>query len=237
MNRTVAILAGGLGTRVAALTGGTLPKAMLPIAGRPFIDHKLAEARRLGAARVVLLLGHGADAIVDHVGDGSAWGFELAVALDGPKLLGTGGSLRRATALLGDAPWITYGDTLLEVDLVQAEAAASAMGCTAVLTVLRNRDRWEPSNTSVRDGRVVAYTKGDPPGTHEYIDYGYLRIPTAALAAQDRDAFVLRPVIEGLITARALAAFEVHERFHDIGTPEALAETDAWLRARENASR
>jgi len=232
VSRTIAILAGGLGTRVAALTGGTTPKAMLPLAGRPFIDHKLAEARRLGADRVVLLLGHGAEQIVTHVGDGARWGVHLDVLLDGPQLLGTGGSLRRAAARLGEAVWVTYGDTLLQADLGAAEMHARTIGCRAVMTVLHNLDRWEPSNTSIADGRVIAYTKGDPPGTHEYIDYGYVLLPVDSLTDVVEATFDLRVVMQRLIERRDLAAYEVHERFHDIGTPETLAETDEWLRAR-----
>ena len=233
MNRTIAILAGGLGTRVATLTGGTLAKAMLPVAGAPFIDHKLAETKRLGARRVVLLLGHGSDQIESYVGDGSRWGVELVIVRDGAELLGTGGALARAAHTLGDAPWITYGDTLLDVDLDDAESHAADRGYVAVLTVLRNHDRWEPSNTTVRDGLVVAYRKGDPSGTHKHIDYGYLRIPLNELVGTDAAAFDLRVVVDRLIDSHMLLAYEAHERFHDIGTPEALSETDAWLRSRQ----
>jgi NDP-sugar pyrophosphorylase family protein len=231
LTRTVAILAGGLGTRVAALTGGAIPKAMLPVAGAPFIDHKLEEARRLGASRVVLLLGHAAGQIVEHVGDGARFGVPVTVVLDGDELLGTGGALRQAAASLGDRPWITYGDTLLEVDLDAAERQADAAGCRGVMTVLRNRDQLEPSNTTVVANRVTAYSKGDPPGTHEYIDYGLVRLPTAAFEAVGARAFDLSVIVQDLIGARDLAAFEVHEPFHDIGTPESRSETNAWLRS------
>jgi NDP-sugar pyrophosphorylase family protein len=231
VTRTIAILAGGLGTRVAALTGGTIPKAMLPVGGAPFIDHKLEEARRLGATRVVLLLGHGAGQIVEHVGDGARFGVPVTVVLDGDELLGTGGALRQAAARVGDEPWITYGDTLLDADLDAADGHAAALGCRGVMTVLHNRDELEPSNTTVEAGRVTAYAKGDPPGTHEHIDYGLLRLPMAAFDAVGARSFDLSVVVQDLIAAGDLAAFEVHERFHDIGTPEARSETDAWLRS------
>lgn len=235
MTRTIAILAGGLGTRIAAITGGSLPKALIPVAGAPFIDHKLGEARRLGADKVVLLLGHGADQIASHVGDGTRFGLDVVTVVDGPRLLGTGGALKRAVASLTERAWVTYGDTLLDPDLGAAEATAAQNSCAAVMTVLHNRDRWEPSNTSVRDGKVVAYGKGAPRGTHDYIDYGYLLLPTAVLQEIDDEVFDLSMVVERLIDARQLAAFTVTDRFHDIGTPEGLAETDAWLSARNEA--
>jgi NDP-sugar pyrophosphorylase family protein len=229
MTRTIAILAGGLGTRMASVTGGVVPKAMLPVAGRPFIEHKLLEAKRLGATRVVLLLGHGADQVASRLGDGSRYGLEIVTAVDGPRLLGTGGALRRAAPTLGDRAWVTYGDTLLDVDLDRAEATAGALGCPAVMTVLLNDDRWQPGNTSVANGKVVAYEKGAPLGSHRYIDYGYTLLPAAALNDVDEEAFDLDVIFRLLIRAGKLAAFVVTERFHDIGTPEALAETEAWL--------
>ena len=105
------------------------------------------------------------------------------------------------------------------------------------MTVLHNRDHWETSNTSIADGHVIAYTKGDPPGTHEYIDYGYVLLPVDSLTDVTEAAFDLRVVVQRLIEQRSLAAYEVHERFHDIGTPEAFAETDAWLRDRAERRR
>jgi histidinol-phosphate phosphatase family protein len=230
VTRTIAVLAGGLGTRVQSLTGGTLPKALLHVAGTPFIDHKLREAKRLGATRVVLLLGHGAEQIEHHVGDGGRFGLEVTTVLDGPGLLGTGGALKRAQAALDHRVWVTYGDTLLDADLDAAEAAGRALGCSAVMTVLHNQDRYEPSNVSLDGGRVVAYAKGAPLGTHTHIDYGYLFLPREAFTAVPDRAFDLRTVVDGLIERAELAAFEVTERFHDIGTPEALAETDEWIR-------
>lgn len=208
---------------------------MLEVAGSPFIDHKLDEVRRLGGDRAVLLLGHGAREVVDHVAlrpDAS----DIEVVLDGEQLLGTGGALRRALGSLGDRFWVTYGDTLLEADLAAAEAVAERLGCGGCMTVLHNRDELQPSNTSVREGKVVSYDKRPVRGTHEHIDYGYVLLPATAFAVAGEDTFDLEAVLQPLIASAGLAAFEVSERFHDIGTPEALAATDAWLRSRSSAS-
>jgi D-glycero-D-manno-heptose 1,7-bisphosphate phosphatase len=233
LTRTIAILAGGMGTRVASLTGPDAPKALLPLAGSTFLDHKLREAERLGASRAVLLLGHGADKIATYVKNESPrWGLSITARIDGPSQLGTGGALKHAIDDLGDFVWVTYGDSLLDADLAAAEADADAIGCTATMTVLRNEDRWQTSNVSVEHQRVTAYEKGAAPGTHAFIDYGYLFVPTARLAEVDEDVFDVGVVVQRLIEDQQLAAFEVKEPFHDIGTPEAWAETDAWLRSR-----
>src|SRR4051794_16342155 len=99
----IAVLAGGLGTRGRHRTGPDLPKALLPIAGVPFIELKRGELRAGGAARVVLLVGHGAEPLVEHVGDGAAYDLRIEVIRDPPNLLGTGGALRRAAPALGEA--------------------------------------------------------------------------------------------------------------------------------------
>jgi MurNAc alpha-1-phosphate uridylyltransferase len=230
----VAVLAGGLGTRLRLVTGETLPKALVPVAGRPFIDRKLDELRGRGANEVVLLVGHGGDALRTHVGDGEAFGLQVTYLEDGPTLLGTGGALLRARPMLGDTFWTTYGDTLLSVDTASAEAQFAASDALGLMTVLHNRDRWEPSNTRVEGSRVVAYSKQPRPAAAEHIDYGMLLFRAAALSGfGPGDAFDLGEALGALVTQQRLDAFEVTERFHDIGTVEALRETEDWVRERE----
>ncbi len=122
--RTAVVLAGGLGTRVAT-SPGRLPKALVPVAGRPFLDHKLAELARLGVERVVLLLGAHADQVIDHL---EGWRGSIrhpATSLTASALRGTGGAIKHAADLLGDDHfWVTYGDTLLDADLAAASGSA-----------------------------------------------------------------------------------------------------------------
>ena len=229
----VAVLAGGLGTRLRQVTGESLPKALVPVAGRPFIDRKLVELRDAGAQEVLLLVAHGADTIRDHVGNGSALGLRVEYLEDGPTLLGTGGAVARAIPRLGNAFWVTYGDTLLDFDHAAAEAAFTTAGCLALMTVLHNRDRWQPSNALVRDGRVVAYAKNPAPAGAEHIDYGMLLFRADAIRGVEATTpFDLGAVLGRLVADGRLGAFEVDRRFHDIGTPAALEETETWLRAR-----
>lgn len=228
----VAVLAGGLGTRMAQRTGPALPKALLEVAGRPFIDFKLAQLAAAGAGRVILLTGHGGDAIAGHVGDGSRFGLDVAVVPDGGTLLGTGGALRRALPWLGPVFWVTYGDTLLNVPMAAVEEEFARCGRAGVMVVLRNRDAWDPSNVAIRDGLVTEYRKGAPPGTYEYIDYGMSILTGAAFGAFPADSpFDLGAVLQGLIARSDLAAFSVADRFYEIGSEEGYRATDAYLRA------
>jgi N-acetyl-alpha-D-muramate 1-phosphate uridylyltransferase len=233
MKRSVAVLAGGLGTRVAHLTPTDVPKAMLPVGGRPFVDLKLAELVAAGADEIVMLTGFGAQAVRAHVCDETAGGVPVRFVDDGPDLLGTGGAIRRALDLLPDPFWVTYGDTLLSVELSQAEDRISrAPAIDGVMTVLRNEDRWQRSNVSIDPEMIVTkYDKSAPPGSHAYIDYGMLLLTHDLFAARGSGAALdLTDILRDAAAARRLAASVVDERFHDIGTEDAWRDTDRWAR-------
>ncbi len=217
---------------MAKRTGPRLPKALLEVAGRPFIDFKLAQLAAEGAGTVFLLLAHGAGAIAEHVGDGRRYGLELQVLPDGKELLGTGGAVLRALPRLGDAFWVTYGDTYLSVPMAAVEAVFRRSGRGGVMTVLRNADAWDASNVALDGGLVVEYRKGAPAGTFEYIDYGMSILTPQAFAAFPRGSpFDLGDVLQRLIAGGDLAAFVVADRFYEIGSEAGYKETDDYLRS------
>lgn len=231
MRRSVAVLAGGLGTRVAHLTGVDAPKAMLPIGDRPFVDFKLAELAAAGADDIVLLTGFGTDALRAHVEGAGPGGVSVRVVEDGPNLLGTGGAIRRALDVLPDPFWVTYGDTLLDVDLDPAEQRLAAdPGLDGVMSLLRNEDRWQVSNVSIDAEMIVtAYDKDAAPGSHAYIDYGMLLLRHEVFAHGGADAtFDLTDALGDAVGQRRIGAFVVSEPFHDIGTETAWHETARW---------
>jgi NDP-sugar pyrophosphorylase family protein len=226
----VAVLAGGLGTRLRELSGADVPKVLFSVNGRPFLDWKLSGLATAGVDEVVLLVGHQGSRIREHVGDGARFGLRVAYVDDGPALRGTGGALRHALGVLPETFWVTYGDSLLEVDLGAAERLFAASGCRALMTVLRNNDRWQPSNVVVDGDLVTAYCKDPPPDGADCIDYGMLLFERSAWSGlADDEPIDLADVLDPLVHARQVAAFEVTTRFHDIGTPDAVRETEAFL--------
>lgn len=225
----VALLAGGLATRLGAAVAA-LPKALVPVAGRPFVDHQLALLRAQGVRRVVLCVQHFADAIETHLGDGRAHGLEVVYSRDGDRLLGTGGALRRALPLLGEACFVLYGDSYLETPLAPVVDALEAASAWGVMTVLENGGRWDASNALVRDGRLVRYDKRTPSPDMAHIDYGLALLRREAVARiPPETAYDLSDLYRELVAEGRMVGFEVTRRFYEIGSPAGLAETRAYL--------
>ena len=167
----VAILAGGLGTRLGAISA-TVPKILVDVAGRPFAEHQLDWLESQGVKHVVYCLGHLGEQVVAALGDGSRWGMRFDFVMDGPVLLGTGGALRRAMPGRADRFFVLYGDSLLTCDLAAIADAYAASGRRCLMTVLANDDRWDASNVVYTNGEIVNYDKKLRVPEMRHIDYG-----------------------------------------------------------------
>lgn len=229
MTLPVAILAGGMATRLGDLAQNT-PKALIDVAGRPFIAHQLDLLRAHGLTDIVLCTGHLGARLEEAVGDGSSYGVHVRYSPDGPRPLGTGGALRQALPLLGEAFLTMYGDSYLECDYGAVERAFLASGRPALLTVIRNDDQWDRSNVLCVDGRIVRYSKQQRTADMRHIDYGLAAMRAGVLRLYpDEGTLDLARVYEDLAARDELAAFEVSDRFYEIGTPSGLAETRQHL--------
>lgn len=228
-----AVLAGGMATRLGPLAADT-PKALVEVAGRPFIEHQLGLLRDAGIRRVVLCIGHHGDRIAERLGDGAGLGLEIAYSRDGEHLLGTGGALRRAAERLGPLFFVVYGDSYMDIDyaaVLDDYAAAPALG---IMTVLRNDDRWDRSNVVFRDGRLLKYDKKDRTPDMTHIDYGVSLLRRVALfRVPEGEPADLADLYRDLVAEGLMRGHEVTARFYEIGTPEGLAETRAFLARRE----
>lgn len=219
----VAILAGGLGTRLGAL-GETTPKALVPVAGRPFALWQLELLRAHGARRVVMCVGHLGDRVEAELG--APYGLDVRYVHDPPGLAGTAGALRGALPLLGKRFLVLYGDTYLRIDYAAVDRAAA--GERGLMTVLRNEGRWDTSNTVFSGGRVVRHDKAAPTPDMHWIDYGLGALRADALDLPGDD---LSEIYRALAERGELAGYEATERFYEIGTPGSLADTSAFLSA------
>jgi NDP-sugar pyrophosphorylase family protein len=227
----VAIIAGGLGTRLLPATAG-LPKSLVRIGERPFIHWQLALLAQQGITDVVLCIGHLGEQIRAAVGDGEAFALTVRYSVDGHRLLGTGGALRRALPLLGPSFFVLYGDSYPPCSFAAVQAAYEMSGAPALMTVLRNEDRWDKSNVLFQDGRILEYDKRTPRPGMAHIDFGLGILSSRVLEHHPSGAASdLADVYQALSRRAELGAFEVGERFYEVGSVSGIEATERYLTA------
>jgi len=227
----IAVLAGGLSIRMRPLTD-PLPKALLEVAGEPFLAHQLRLFARQGIANVKLLVGYRWEQIRAFAGDGSRFGVRVDYIVDGPKLFGTGGAVRRALDRLGPEFLVTYGDAWLDTPYGAVVEAFHESGLPAMMCVFRNENRWDMSNVVFENGVIRLYSKTRRLSEMRHIDWGLGMLKAAVLATRPIDEpWDLSELYEELSVAGRLAGYEVAQRFYEIGSLAGLAETDRLLRA------
>jgi NDP-sugar pyrophosphorylase family protein len=210
----VAVLCGGFGTRLGDLAQG-LPKPMIPVGGRPYLERVLESFA--GIADFVLLTGYRAEAIEEHFGDGSRFGYRIEYSRE-TEPLGTGGALRDARPLLGDRFILTYGDVLRRFDYDRF--VQQHMGnCLAVYP------RLATGNADVAEGYVVRFDKRAP--ELPYVDAGFsvMLTSTIDLLPEMGPCSFEEIVFSNLAEHGGLEAEIVDHEFFDIGTPQELART------------
>jgi NDP-sugar pyrophosphorylase family protein len=229
----VLILAGGLGTRLWPRTA-TVPKALVPVVGRPFAEQQVALLVANGIEDVVFAIAHRGDMIRAALGDGGRWGVRIRYSDEGAHLQGTGGAVRlfAASGLADETFAVLYGDSYLPIDYAAVWQAYDRSPLPALMTVLENRDRWDASNATFDPDGRLRYRKGaGGQSGMTYIDYG--------LSVLDRDLVLERLPPDGAsdlaelfaeLGARGeLAGHEVGQRFYEIGSDHGLADLEDLL--------
>jgi NDP-sugar pyrophosphorylase family protein len=225
----VAILAGGLATRLRPLTE-KVPKVLLPVAGKPFLAHQLELLRNQGIEKVVLCVGHLGEMIQADFGDGQKYGVHLEYSFDGPTLLGTGGALRLALPKLGRKFFVLYGDSYLTTPFAPIAEFFEKSRKRGLMTVYRNEGLYDTSNVVFRDGRIVVYDKKVRLSKMKHIDYGLSLFESSVFEEWPAGCpFDLAEVMRKLVESNQLAGFEVLERFYEIGSLRGLSELEANL--------
>lgn len=229
----VAILAGGLATRLRPLTE-VIPKALVDVAGKPFIVRQLGYLREQGISHVVLCIGYLGNMVRNVVGTGDSFGLKVSYSEDGPALLGTGGALRKATPHLSDEFFVLYGDSFLPVNFSAVQTAYQLRKQPALMTVIKNRDQWDKSNVLFVESQLIEYNKVEPRAEMAHIDYG-LSVVTASLLEQYPigQSFDLAEMYQDLSLRGQLTGLEVYERFYEIGSHTGLKETSEYFYTQE----
>jgi N-acetyl-alpha-D-muramate 1-phosphate uridylyltransferase len=226
----MAILAGGYATRLGPLTR-EIPKCLIEINGRPFVDWQLDLLINNGYSDFVFCLSYKSKLIQEHLGDGSHRGVRIRYSLDGETQLGTGGAIQKALSMLGPTFGVLYGDSYLPMNYDQAEQLFLGAQSHALMTVYKNQNQFDKSNVEFVDGKLLNYEKGTNNTSMHHIDYGITFFKEEAFQAwADQSSFDLSKVCNQLAKDKQLEGFEVFERFYEIGSLLGIEEFSQYLR-------
>ena len=224
----VAILAGGLATRLRPITE-KIPKSLVPVAGKPFLTHQLEFLSSRGIRHAVLCVGYLGEMIQRDYGN-EAFGIKLDYSFDGAKLLGTGGAIKRALPMLGGEFFVLYGDSYLPIEYRPIAEFFERSGKLGCMTVYHNEGRYDTSNVVFADGGIKVYDKKAKLPEMRHIDYGLSLFKAAAFDGYSAEQpFDLADVMGKLVREKQLAGYEVRERFYEIGSPAGLKELEELL--------
>ncbi len=224
----IVILCGGLATRLYPITK-TIPKSLIRINKRPFIWYQLNLLKRHGVSDVILCVSKFGKMIEDYVGDGCRWGLNVKYSYDGDTLLGTGGSIKKASPMLPETFMVLYGDSYLNVDLKPIIKRFEQERKQALMTVYHNKNKWDKSNILFKDGHIIRYDKKNPTPEMEYVDYGISILRKNVLKGCD-GVFDISDVFIELIKKNEMTAFESLERFYEIGSVDGIKEFGEYIR-------
>jgi NDP-sugar pyrophosphorylase family protein len=218
-----------MGTRLGQLTAD-VPKPMIPVDGKPFLEHEISLLKRSGIGDFVLCVGHLGDKVELHFGDGSRWGVKVRYSYDGPKLAGPAGALKRAGPLLEESFFVTYGDAYLRADYKGMMRALLGSERLGLMAVYHNRNRYGNSDVVVRDGRVAGYDKKRAGEGMEWVNFGVSALRRRALDLVPEGRECGEEEFYGeLIRRGELLAFPVEDRFYEIGTPGSMKEFERFI--------
>ncbi len=225
------ILVGGEGTRLRPLSY-ILPKAMMPVLGKPFLEHQIGLLKRNGVSDIVICIGHLGEKIKDYFGDGAKFGVRISYSDEGKKLMGTAGALKKAEALLGEAFFFMYGDGYLQLDYKKVMGHFRKTDKLGLMVVYKNFDKYDRSNVVVEGGMVKIYDKRKKFPHMDYIDFGVSVLRKKALSLiPGGEPVDLEALYQELIRRKQLRAFETEQRFFEIGSPESLREFEELVAA------
>jgi NDP-sugar pyrophosphorylase family protein len=231
---TVAILAGGLATRLEPILKDT-PKSLIEICGKPFIDWQLKLLAQSGIDRVVLCTSYKSEMIEKYVGSGSQYGIHINYSKDGHTQLGTGGAIKKATQQLEESFMVLYGDSYLPIDYKSVQDAFKKLNDAALMTIYKNNNELDYSNVFFEFGKVKKYSKGSESNEFNYIDYGLSCFKKSVFNQYRSDEnFDLSETFSALSKANQLAAYEVKNRFYEVGSISGVNDFAEYIKWSQN---
>jgi NDP-sugar pyrophosphorylase family protein len=198
---------------------------MVMVAGKPFLAYQLEFLKKKGISEVVLCVGHLGEQIEDHFGDGRKYGLHISYSYEREQLLGTGGAIKNAERLLHGEFFTMYGDSYLTLDFSAVMSYFKKSGRPALMTIFKNNGRYDKSNIAIEGNFITQYGNKGPEQELVYIDYGASLFNKQVLELIPANTpSAMGEMFQQLIEKQQLLAYEVSQRFYQIGSPEGLKE-------------
>ncbi|MEI7463193.1 MAG: nucleotidyltransferase family protein [Candidatus Taylorbacteria bacterium] len=229
MITNLVLLSGGLATRLHPISH-SIPKSLIDINGRPFIEYQLVLLKNQGITDVVICAGYLGEKIENFVGDGKRFGVSVKYSYDGDKLLGTAGAIKKALPLLQETFFVMYGDSYLPIDFKDVSRSFESSDKKALMTVIENNNKWDKSNVVFRDNRIVKYDKVNIIPEMKYIDYGLGIVNKKCFNnVKENSVSDLALINKDLADRGELLGYEVDNRFYEIGSFQGIEEFKKYI--------
>jgi NDP-sugar pyrophosphorylase family protein len=226
--KQIVILAGGLATRLYPITE-RIPKSMVLVAGKPFLEHQIALCKKNGIEEIVICVGHLWEQIFDYFGDGSRYGIKIIYSVENERL-DTGGALKNALPYLDEKFFVLYGDSYLPSNWQEAAGIFEKSSESGLMTLFKNDGTLGvPSQITAKSGYVREFTKTDFKPEMEFVEYGLNIFRREVIGRISEESFPIGHYFDLLISENQLLSWESPERFYEIGCPEGLMELEKFL--------
>lgn len=226
MNQIV-ILAGGLATRLHPITK-TIPKSMVSIKSKPFLEHQIELCKKNGFGKIVLCVGHLWEQMEEYFRDGKKFGVNIIYSVENERL-DTGGALKNALPYLDKEFFVLYGDSYLPIDWQEVYRHYKKIGAEGLMSVYENDWEIEPSKILLQDGFIKEFNKENPRPEMKFTEYGLNILRKDLLPQITKKSFPIGEYFQILIKKNHLAAYVAKQRFYEIGCHEGLEEISKIL--------
>jgi len=225
----IVILCGGLATRLYPLTKKT-PKSMVKIRGKPFLEYQIELFKKNKIYNILLSTGYLSEQIEEYFKNGEKFGVKIRYSKE-EKLLDTGGALKKAKPFLEKEFFIIYGDSYLPINFQKVFYYFKKFNKLGLMCVYKNYGKIEPSNVIVKEGLVEKFDKENPnqPGM-VWIEYGLNIFKREVLDLVEKEVFPLGDYFKELIKKKELLAYEVAQRYYQIGDFKGMKEFENYIK-------
>lgn len=214
----VVILSGGLASRLKPISD-SIPKSLIEINKKPFLEWQLQFLEKNGCKQVVLCVAHLSSSIENYIQSRPKSQIEINFSNDGAKQLGTGGAIVKARKLLSSEFLVLYGDSYLPINFNEVSDFFLQSNKLGLMTVKKNDLGYEQSNVIFENGMVKAYRKNIPDPNMKFIDFGLNAFKSSVFDDLNADQYIdLSTIQANLATRNELIGYEVHENYYEVGS-------------------